>query len=121
MPTCAGLFRAPRAMPLNLARELILTGDPITAERAYAVGLVNVLTEPGGALDGALALAERIAANAPLSVRACLRAVNAVVASEDDDGWSETEGAFRSLAGTHDAEEGIRAFLEKRAPHWTGR
>lgn len=121
VPTCAGLFRAPRAMPLNLARELILTGDPITAERAYAAGLVNVLTEPGEAVDGAFALAERIAANAPLSVRACLHAVNTIVGSGDDQGWSATEAAMGSLAGTHDAEEGIRAFLEKRPPQWTGR
>src|SRR3954470_14348602 len=65
-----GLFRLPRALPRNVAMELALTGDPIDAERAHALGLVNVLTEPGGAVDGALALAERIAVNAPLAVRA---------------------------------------------------
>ena len=52
VPTCAGLFRAPRALPLNVARQLILTGRPIDARRAYEVGFVNVLTEPGGALAG---------------------------------------------------------------------
>src|SRR5438309_11919725 len=65
-----GLFRLPQALPRNIALELALTGDPIDAERAYAFGLVNVLVEPGQALDGALALAERITANAPLAVRA---------------------------------------------------
>src|SRR5262245_12460081 len=79
IPTCGALFRAPRAMPLNLARELILTGDPIGAERAYAAGFVNVLAEPGAAVDAAVALAERLCQNAPLSVQACLGAVNALV------------------------------------------
>ena len=60
LPTCAALFRGPQALPLNFARELILTGDPIEPARAYALGFVNVVTEPGEALEGALALAERI-------------------------------------------------------------
>src|SRR5680860_1376855 len=58
-----GLFRLPRSLPLNVAMELALTGDPIDAERAYALGFVNVLVDAGGAVDGALALAERICAN----------------------------------------------------------
>jgi len=121
IPTCGALFRAPRAMPLNLARELILTGDPITAERAYAAGFVNVLSEPGQALPAALALAERICESAPLSVQACLRAVNTLVADGDDDGWDSTAAALDSLVGTSDMAEGVRAFFEKRAPEWTGR
>lgn len=121
LPTCGGLFRTHRALPLNLARELILTGDPIDAARAYSAGLVNVLSDPGEALDGALKLAERICRNAPLSVQASLMAVNAVLASGDPEGWSRTQQAQESLAGTHDLEEGIRAFLEKRPAQWTGR
>jgi enoyl-CoA hydratase/carnithine racemase len=121
IPTCGALFRAPRAMPLNLARELILTGDPITAERAYAAGFVNVLSEPGQALPAALALAERICESAPLSVQACLRAVNTLVADGDDDGWDSTAAALDSLVGTSDMAEGVRAFFEKRPPEWTGR
>ena len=70
VPTCGALFRGPRALPLNLARELILTGEPIDVERAYAAGFVNVVTEPGDALAGAVALAERICESAPLSVQA---------------------------------------------------
>src|SRR5271168_5278294 len=72
IPTCAGLFRAPRALPLNLARQLILTGRPIDAQRAYDVGLVNVLSQPGQALDAALSLAQEICTNAPVSVQAAL-------------------------------------------------
>ena len=68
IPTCGGLFRAPNAFPLNLARELILTGEPIYAERAYAAGFVNRLTEPGEALAAARALASSVMRNAPLAV-----------------------------------------------------
>jgi enoyl-CoA hydratase/carnithine racemase len=121
LPTCGALFRAPRAMPLNLARELILTGDPITAERGYAAGFVNVVSEPGAALADAVALAERICESAPLSVQACLQAVNDLVAAGDDAGWEATTTALESLVGTRDMTEGVQAFFEKRPPEWTGR
>jgi len=121
VPTCAGLFRAPRAIPLNVARQLILTGRPIGAERAFQVGLVNVLTEPGQAVTEALALAREICSNAPVSVQACLAAVNAIVATEDDLGWQHTEAALAAAASSNDAREGIKAFLEKRPPEWSGR
>jgi enoyl-CoA hydratase/carnithine racemase len=120
VPTCAGLFRAPRAFPLNLARELILTGAPISAERAYAAGFVNVLAEPGEAVDRALELAERICANAPLSVQGCLAAVNGMLADGDPRGWEATDQAREGIAGTADGREGVRSFLEKRKPVWTG-
>src|SRR5436305_9599127 len=64
-----GLFRLPRALPRNIALEIAMTGDPIDAERAYGFGMVNDLVEPGAAIEGALALAERICANAPIAVR----------------------------------------------------
>jgi enoyl-CoA hydratase len=121
VPTCGALFRGPRALPLNLAREMILTGTPIDAERLLAAGVVNVVTEPGAAVEGAVALAERICANAPLSVQACLRAVNTLTSADDAEGWAATSDASRSLYGTHDVREGVRAFLEKRPPEWTGR
>jgi enoyl-CoA hydratase/carnithine racemase len=121
VPTCAGLFRAPRAFPLNLARELVLTGQPISAERAHAAGFVNVLTEPGGAVAGAVALAQRIAANAPISVQSSLAAVNALLADGDARGWEETERTKRAIMGSEDTAEGVRSFLEKRAPQWRGR
>ena len=81
-----GLFRLPRKIPLNIAMELALTGDPITAERAYHFGLVNELCEPGQALDGALALAERIAANAPVAVRETRGSCPSCPAGDDDIG-----------------------------------
>ncbi len=121
IPTCAGIFRAPTALPLNLARELILTGDPIDAERAYAAGLVNRLVEPGDALEGARALAARILKNAPLSVQGCLRSVNDWVGRAEALGWELTARAFHEIAGTEDQREGVLSFLEKRAPRWQAR
>ena len=120
IPTSAGLFRAPNGFPLNLARELILTGDPITAERAYAAGFVNVIADPGEVVGAAIALAKRICLNAPLSVQACLAAVNGKLADADEAGWVATTTAMRVIAGTHDTDEGVLAFFERRSPHWTG-
>jgi enoyl-CoA hydratase len=84
-------------------------------------GLVNLVTDPGGALDGALALASKIVVNAPLSVQACVEAVRAIVGADDALGWEVTQAAMASLSGTADTQEGVRAFLEKRPPVWTGR
>ena len=116
-----GLFRLPQALPRNIALELALTGDPIDAERAHAFGLVNVLVEPGEALAGALALAERITANAPLAVRASRRVMLGSLGSPEDDGWRLTNEEFSALFRTEDFLEGPRAFIEKRPPAWKGK
>jgi enoyl-CoA hydratase len=119
VPTCGALFRGPRALPLNLAREMILTGLPMAAERLYAAGVVNVLAEPGQAVDEAVALAERICANAPLAVRACLAAIDEVVTAGDEAGWAATARALDANNRTDDVREGVAAFFEKRPPRWT--
>jgi enoyl-CoA hydratase len=116
-----GLFRLPRALPRNIAFELGLTGDPITAERAYHFGLVNELCEPGQALDTALALAERVAANAPIAVRETLRLMKELPGGDDETGFRESGKAMMALASTEDFWEGPKAFLEKRDPVWKGR
>jgi enoyl-CoA hydratase/carnithine racemase len=121
VPTCGGLFRSPRALPLNIAKELLLTGDRLTPERAYSLGLVNVLTEPGEAVEGALALAARICAVGPVGARASLRALERTVAERDDLGWEATTDATAAITGSDDIREGLAAFFEKREPRWTGR
>lgn len=116
-----GLFRLPRAIGRNVAMEAILTGEPLSAERAYQLGLVNRLVEPGTVEDAALALAEQICANAPLAVRES-RAVVLAADDQSDDVLKElTRSAMRTVTATADFREGITAFAEKRPPNWTGR
>jgi enoyl-CoA hydratase len=114
-----GVFRSARALPLNVAKEIVLTGDPIDAGRAERYGLVNAVTAPGGALDGALDLAERICANAPVAVRQSLRLLEACAAPEDD-AWPLTDDAMAAVMASEDAREGIAAFRQRRPPTWTG-
>jgi enoyl-CoA hydratase len=101
--------------------ELVLTGDPIDAERGYELGMVNRLTEPGQALETALELAEAIAANGPLALAATKR-----ILAESVD-WPESEFFARQgeiagpVMGSEDAREGAKAFAEKRAPVWRGK
>ena len=119
--SCGALFRAPHALPANLARELLLTGEPIDADRAREAGLVNVVTGPGGAVPAAVALGERICANAPVAVQASLVAVNRWLAAAEEFGWQVTADAVAAIGASEDYREGIAAFLEKRPPRWTGR
>lgn len=117
-----GLFRLPRAIPVNVAMQLALTGDPITSERAFHLGLVNELCEPGAALEGALALAAKICANAPLAVQVSRDLVRrGLLTSDDDEAWAMTDAAIIEVMQGEDFAEGPRAFIEKRAPVWTGR
>lgn len=117
----SALYRGPRGFPLNLAKELLLTGELVDAARAHAVGFVNVLTESGKALEGALLLAERICANSPGAVQAALAALNRTVALHDDVGFEAQAEAFAAVDGSADQREGIEAFLAKRPPRWTVR
>lgn len=121
LPTCGGLFRAARALPLNIAKELLLTGDQLSPQRAYELGLVNRITEPGQALEEAVALAERICVNAPVSVRQSLWALEQVVTLTDEAGWAASGAATEVVRSTEDFREGRTAFFEKRPPNWQGR
>jgi enoyl-CoA hydratase len=116
-----GLFRLGRKIPLNLAMELALTGDPIDATRAHHFGLVNRLVEPGEALDAAIALAEQVCANAPVAVRESRRVVLEATHADDEVGWKmSAEGMGRAMQ-SDDFGEGLTAFIEKRPPVWKGR
>jgi enoyl-CoA hydratase len=119
--TSGALFRAMRLLPLNLARELLLTGATIGAQRAHQVGLVNRVTPPGGAIEAALRLAEQIVQSSPTSVRATLAALQEQVDEADARGWRATEAALARVSASADAREGIDAFLAKRPPRWMGR
>ena len=116
-----GLFRLPRVLPPKIAMEVVLTGDPITAERAYALGMVNELVEAGQAVEAAMALAERICANAPLAVRESRKVVMAADQVDDETLWKMSGAGMMALAATEDFQEGPRAFIEKRAPNWQGK
>ena len=82
---------------------------------------MNVVTEPGGAVAGALALAERICAAGPVGARASLRALEQTVAERDELGWEATVVATQAIRASDDIREGLAAFFEKREPRWTGR
>lgn len=116
-----GLFRLGRKIPVNVAMECALTGDPITAERAHGFGLVNHLVEPGGALEAAVELAARVEANAPVAVRASRKVVIEATYAPDEVGWRMSDAGFSEAVSSEDFKEGLTAFIEKRPPNWTGR
>ena len=116
-----GLFRLPRAIPEKVAMEVALTGEPLSAERAHHFGLVNRLTEPGGALEEARRLAHQITANAPIAVRESRRVVLAAATASDEELWAMSFAGIAAAMSSEDLGEGLLAFLERRPPVWTGR
>jgi enoyl-CoA hydratase len=116
-----GLLRLPRVLPRNVAMELVLTGDPIQAERGYELGLVNRLAEPGGALDAAVELAGSIAQNGPLALAASKRILTESVDWPDAEFFMRQREITRPVMESDDAREGATAFAEKRAPVWKRR
>jgi enoyl-CoA hydratase len=118
--TSGALFRAPRALPLNIGRAMLLTGERINAERAWSLGLVNELAADGEALEGALDLARRICLNSPNSVRATLTAVQATTDAQDEAGWEATSVGLSKILDSADMREGVEAFMQKRTPNWPG-
>ena len=115
------LLRLPRVLPRTVAMELALTGEPIEAERAYEIGLVNRLTEPGETVARALELAEVIAANGPLALAATKRVMTESVDWPDSEFFARQAEIIGPVMSSEDAREGAKAFAEKRAPVWRRR
>jgi enoyl-CoA hydratase len=115
-----GLFRLPRRIPLNIAMEAVLTGDPIDAERAHHFGLVNRLVDDGEALDAAVSLAEQVCANAPIAVRESRKVVLEATMADDEVGWRMSMEGMAKAMSSQDFSEGLTAFIEKRPPQWSG-
>ncbi len=116
-----GLYRLPHAIGRNVAMELILTGEPLAAERAHQLGLVNRLVEPGEAYDAAMALAGQVTAAAPMAVWESRKVVLASTYEDEATLRKMTNEAFGRVMGSEDLKEGLTAFIEKRPPIWQGR
>jgi enoyl-CoA hydratase/carnithine racemase len=116
-----GAVRLPQRVPYSQAMRMILTGEPISAQRAFELGLVIELTAPGGALAAAQALARAIAVNAPLAVRTSKRVVQLVQGKTLDEAFEAQRPLMQMIRESADALEGAKAFAEKREPRWSGR
>jgi len=116
-----GLFRLPRAIGRSAALEIILTGEPLAAQRAYELGLVNHVVAPDQVMPKALEIAERICAAAPLAVWASRKVVLAPAYEDDDTLINMTNAEFGAIMASEDTKEGLTAFIEKRLPNWKAR
>jgi crotonobetainyl-CoA hydratase len=119
-----GVFRIVHQLPRKIALEMILTGEPISATEAAKWGLINQVVPDGAVLEAALALAERVTVNAPLSVQASKRIAYGAddgVIPDEEPGWARTQREFGVVLKSEDAKEGPLAFAEKRPPVWKAR
>jgi enoyl-CoA hydratase len=116
-----GLFRLPRAIGRGAALEIILTGEPLAAQRAYELGLVNHVVTPDQVMPKALEIAERICAAAPLAVWASRKVVLASAYEDDETLINMTNAEFGAIMASEDTKEGLNAFIEKRLPSWKAR
>ena len=118
MAAAGGLIRLPKRVPLAIALELAMTGDPIDAQRALQLGLVNRVVPAGQVMDEALALADRIGENSPAAVRASRQLVREAGELTEAEGWKRTIELMMPVFESGDAVEGATAFAEKRPPVW---
>ncbi len=116
-----GVIRLPDQIPPRVAMEMVLTGDFYDAQRAYELGLINRVTKEGGALEGAIELAQKIAANGPLAVAASKRVMNEYTSWPIEERWKRQSDVINPVFISEDAKEGATAFAEKRAPVWKGK
>ncbi|MCU1467625.1 MAG: enoyl-CoA hydratase/carnithine racemase [Actinomycetia bacterium] len=118
MAAAGGLIRLPKRVPLAIALELAMTGDPIDAPRALQLGLVNRVVAADQVVGEAIALAERIGENSPIAVRNSRRLVREAAELSEEEGWKRTIELMMPVFETGDAIEGATAFAEKRLPVW---
>jgi len=116
-----GLFRLPRAIGRSAALEIILTGEPLAAQRAYELGLINHVVAPDQVMPKAIEIADRICAAAPLAVWASRKVVLASAYENDDNLINMTNAEFGAIMASEDTKEGLTAFIEKRLPNWKAR
>ncbi len=116
-----GLFRLPRAIGRSAALEIILTGEPLAAQRAYELGLVNHVVAPDQVMPKAIEIADRICAAAPLAVWASRKVVLASAYENDENLINMTNAEFGAIMASEDTKEGLTAFIEKRLPNWKAR
>jgi enoyl-CoA hydratase len=116
-----GLIRLPRRMPYQIALELALTGDPIDAQRAATLGLINKVVPAEKLIEEALALAARISENSPMALAASKDVMARSLDVSEDEAWIINDAAVAVIFTSADAIEGASAFAEKRAPRWSGR
>ena len=116
-----GLLRLPQRLPRNVAMEMALTAEPLSARRAFDLGLVNRLAAKSEALAVALQLAEAIRIHAPMALATSKRIVVESADWPSDQAFDRQRSFVAAIEGSADAREGALAFVEKRAPRWTGR
>ena len=119
--SAGGLVRLPRILPKNIAMEIALTGEPISAELAHHFGMINRLVEPGEAVTEATLLAKKINENAPLAVRSTRKTLLDSLTKNEIEGMKFAIDETIMLASTEDYKEGPLAFIEKRMPVWKGK
>jgi enoyl-CoA hydratase len=121
MPTFGGTQRLPRNVGRKAAIELILTGRKFTSKEANSLGLINRVVADVNLLNEAIALANELTAKPPLTLAAVLAAIHRGMDASIDDGLAIEEAAFARIVSTHDAQEGVAAFVEKRRPTFVGK
>ena len=118
LAAAGGPLRLAQRVPLAVALELTVLGEPVTAARAYELGLVNRVVPADRVLDEALAVADRIIANSPAAVRGARALVRGAADADWAGGWALRRRIMREVGASPDGIEGARAFVEKRPPVW---
>lgn len=121
IPDAGGLIRLPNRIPIAIAMEMFFTADPITAERAFELGLVNRVVPPGDVVEESLHIAERISRCSPLSIEMCKKLAYAALNLHETESWPVNDDFMEAMSKSHDFEEGPVAWVERRSPRYLGR